>query len=61
MATAIEVRDPDEDTPSRSAGPVAIAITPRPIGDTEFRIIADIGIVSEAAGCNCNASDDNPY
>jgi hypothetical protein len=62
MATAVEVRDPDEvPIPSTTGQPVTIAITPRPIADDEFRIIGDIGDIPETAACSCNAGDDNPY
>lgn len=60
MTTALQAPDRDQAPPTRTAGPVPVAITPRPIGETEVRII-DVSTVSEAAGCNCNASDDNPY
>jgi hypothetical protein len=74
MATAIEPRTTEE-TATRSAGPVMVAITPhptaadplpvaitsRPIADYEFRITKEIGTFSESLGCSCQADDDQPY
>ncbi|MFF0744232.1 hypothetical protein ACFYVL_27920 [Streptomyces sp. NPDC004111] len=42
-------------------GPLPVAINPRPIGDDEFRVTANIGVFSEALGCSCQADDDQPY
>ncbi|MFI1096320.1 hypothetical protein [Streptomyces sp. NPDC020917] len=60
MTTALHASNLDQAPATRTAA-VPVTITPRPISDTEFRIIDDISTISEAAGCNCNSSDDNPY
>ncbi|MEU1252677.1 hypothetical protein ACWHLZ_01680 [Streptomyces chartreusis] len=48
--------------PAEATGTLPVPVTPPPIGETEFRVIADIdGDVAQAAGCSCSAGDDNPY
>ncbi|GGX84348.1 hypothetical protein [Streptomyces fructofermentans] len=73
MATATEPST-TEAIPSRTAGPVPVAITgrpaaspvpvaitSRPIADDEVRITPQIGTFSESLGCSCQADDDQPY
>lgn len=61
MATAIEELAPQETAPAVRPAPVPVAITPRPIGDDEVRIITGIGVFAESAECSCTAGDDQPY
>ncbi|SFF51986.1 hypothetical protein SAMN05216251_11770 [Actinacidiphila alni] len=39
--------------------PVPLAVAP--IGDDEFRIIADLDEAAEGAECSCSAGEDQPY
>ncbi|MEV8597321.1 hypothetical protein [Streptomyces sp. NPDC052012] len=48
--------------PAETTGALPLPINPPQVADGEFLIITDLDAdVAESAGCNCSASDDNPY
>jgi hypothetical protein len=38
-----------------------VELRPRPLGEEEIQIVADLDEVIETTKCSCNAGDDQPY